>query len=49
MNDVCHKGTDFRCVNSRALWVKFTFSGIKVCVVKVYGLTEGDGEERERL
>ena len=41
--------TDFGCTNSRTLWIKFKFPRDKVCVVAVYGPTEGDAEEREKF
>ena len=40
---------DLRCVSSRTLWAKFTFSRVKVCALVVHGPNEGDAEERERL
>ena len=36
-------------ITSRVLWIKLKFSRVKVCVVVGYGLTEGDGEERDRF
>ena len=36
MNDEWHIAViDFGCVNSRAIWVKFRFSRVEVCVVVV--------------
>ena len=34
---------DFGCVSFRTLWVKFKFSIVIICVVMVYGPTEGEG------
>ena len=49
MNDVWHSAvTDFGCVRSRILWIKFRFSRVKVCVVVGYGPSE-DIEERNRF
>ena len=42
-------GTDFGCVTSRTLCVKFQFSRVKVCVMVVYVPTEGEVVERERF
>ena len=38
---------DFGCVSFKILWIKLRFSRVKVCVVMGYGLSEGNGEERE--
>ena len=49
LDDVWHSaGVKCGCVSFRILWIKFTFSRVKVCVVVGYGLNEGDGEEREK-
>ena len=40
---------DFGCVSSRILWIKFKFSGVKVCVVVGYSPNQGIGEEKERF
>ena len=38
LNDVWHNAvTDFGCVSSRILWIKFKFSRLKVCVMVGYG------------
>ena len=43
MNDVRHNAViDFGCLSYRILWVEFKFSRVKVCVVAVYGHSEGD-------
>ena len=39
----------FRSVSSRMIWAKLRFSSVKVCVVAVYGPTEGEVEESERF
>ena len=50
LKEVCHSAViDFRCVNSRILWIKFKFSRVKICTVVGYGPNEGDGEERYRF
>ena len=50
LNDVWHSAViDFGCVSCRILWIKFKFSRVKVCAVVEYGLSEGDGEERDRF
>ena len=51
MNNVWHGTvTDFCCVSSSVLWVKFKFSKVKVCVVlRVYSPTERDFEKREKF
>ena len=50
LNDVWHSAViDFRCGNSRILWIKFKFSWVKVCVVVGYSPNVGIGEERERF
>ena len=34
LNHVWHSAViDFGCVSSRFLWIKFKFSGVKICVV----------------
>ena len=49
LNNVWHSAViDFRCISFRILWIKFTFSRIKVCVVVGYSPSEGNGEERDR-
>ena len=46
LKNVCHSAViDFGCVSSRILWIKFTFSRVKVCVVVGYDPNEKDGEE----
>ena len=40
---------DFGCVSSRTLWVTFTFSMVKVCVVVVSCHAEKDVVERDRF
>ena len=40
---------DFGCVSSIVLWLKLTFSKVKVCVVVRYGPNEGNGKEREKF
>ena len=33
-NDVCHSAViNFRCVNTRNLWVKFKFSKVEICLM----------------
>ena len=41
--------SDFGCVSSKILWIKFKFSRVKVCVVVGYGPSERDVEERDRF
>ena len=49
-NDVWHVAViDFGCASSRILCIKDKFSKVKVCVVVVYGTTEGNFEERENF
>ena len=43
LNDLRHS-TDFRCVISRILWIKFKFSRVNVCVLIGYTPNERDGE-----
>ena len=50
LNDVWYSSViEFVCVSSGILWIKFTFSMVKVCVVVGYAHSEGDGEERDRF
>ena len=50
LNDVWYNVViDFGCISSRILWIKFKFSGVKVCVVVGYSSNERDGEERDRF
>ena len=45
LNDVWHSAVvEFGCVSSRILWIKFTFSRVKVYVVVGHGPNEGDDE-----
>ena len=50
LNDVWRSAVmDFGCVTFRILWIKFKFSGVKVCVVVGYSSNEGIGEKRKRF
>ena len=50
LNDAWHSAViDFGCVTSRALWLKFRFSRVKVCVLVGYGPNEGNCEKRDRF
>ena len=44
LNNVCHSA-EVRSgyVSSRILWIIFTFSRVKICVVVEYDPNEGDG------
>ena len=49
LNDVWYGDlVEFRCINSRILWVKFKFAKVKACVVVIYSPTEDD-DENERF
>ena len=50
LDDVSNSAViDFGCVSYRTLWIKFTFSKVKVCVVVGYGPSKGAGEGRKRF
>ena len=40
---------EFKCVNSRILWVKLKFTRVKEYGVVMYGPTKGENKESERL
>src|SRR5678816_3429211 len=46
MSDLWYRAmVDFVCVSTRILMVKFKFEKVKVCVVVMYGPSEGNVEE----
>ena len=50
LNNVWHSMViKFGCVSCRIVWIKFTVSTVKACVVVGYSSNEGNGEERERF
>ena len=50
MNDEWHSAViEFGCISPTVHWINFMFSKVKVCVMVVYGPTEGEAEEKEKF
>ena len=50
LSDLLHSAVvKHGCASPRILWIKFTFSRVKICVVVVYGPNQSKVEERDRF